>query len=679
MNHVLTKNKNGINRTLFCLYGHGITPIDIMAAVCFIALAILYCYYVRIGFPISDESYYFTMPHRVILGEKLFSDEWHIIQMTSFILYLPLKVFYSVVGSMDGVVLYFRYLYVVIKMIFFIYIYVSLRRYGVFSLIASLAFTLYNCMRFVTLSYYNMAPMALVLVGILLFVKREPRVIDIIFAGFVFACCVICEPETAIIYFLYSIAVLITGIVKRNKGKDFSFSFILDRKSFLYITVGISVCALLFLIAGFALFFGTDFSRLINDIPEMFNDSEYVYPTLLEKLRLIPKGSVYCEHTGFIQLYINLSLIISMIALRKHNGKKSAGKISTIAYPVSLFITAAVFLFFIIVTKAELLNPLVTVSFGLFFFFLLKVVGLFFLKDINDDVIRKILFIVYTSAFLITTASILFRIDVAQDNTMKPVNVAVYGLFWYYLQKEKDHRMFCFWLLGMLFTAAKDHTSQASIGPGCIIAVVPAVILFAEAFEQIRFDYELSALKISISHKKINVSALIFSLFFIGAVGGDIYYSAQFFDYNYVEDYCFKDEPAGSAVLDIGPLKGIVTNDSLKSSYDRILHDIDKIKSSDGTVCVVSRQPWIYLYCDAPYPTYSSYFVANDFVERNKAWLDKHPDRYPDYYYIPFFDSTGTLYLEKIDTAYERVELVKQLCSFSLERGEGGLLLKVEK
>ena len=68
----------------------------------------------RYGFGSNDEPFYQTIPHRLLMGDALFKDEWHLSLMSSFLL-LPFTAVYTFfAGSTDGIVLAARIFYIVI-------------------------------------------------------------------------------------------------------------------------------------------------------------------------------------------------------------------------------------------------------------------------------------------------------------------------------------------------------------------------------------------------------------------------------------------------------------------------------------------------------------------------------------------------------------------------------------
>ena len=88
-----------------------IKNIAVFIAIAFFALLSFRGAFYGIASP--DESFYLTIPYRIINGDALFVDEWHASQLSSFLLWLPMKLYISITGGTDGIVLFFRCLFVI--------------------------------------------------------------------------------------------------------------------------------------------------------------------------------------------------------------------------------------------------------------------------------------------------------------------------------------------------------------------------------------------------------------------------------------------------------------------------------------------------------------------------------------------------------------------------------------
>lgn len=53
---------------------------------------------------IQDETFYATIPYRLINGDCLVQHEWHLTQFSSLFLYIPVRFWLLIKGSTDGII-----------------------------------------------------------------------------------------------------------------------------------------------------------------------------------------------------------------------------------------------------------------------------------------------------------------------------------------------------------------------------------------------------------------------------------------------------------------------------------------------------------------------------------------------------------------------------------------------
>lgn len=98
-----------------------------MFFVCFMSFMILYMFYkIHLGLHF-DEAYLVNLGKIKMDGIRSISECWDILQMSGWILYPFTYLFHIIVGSYEGVILYFRYIYVVIHTVIAIYSYDTLK------------------------------------------------------------------------------------------------------------------------------------------------------------------------------------------------------------------------------------------------------------------------------------------------------------------------------------------------------------------------------------------------------------------------------------------------------------------------------------------------------------------------------------------------------------------------
>ena len=66
----------------------------------------------KFGYFSRDESLYLAIPYRMLQGDLLLLNEWHLSQMSAFLIYPLLKLYLLLFQTTDGIALNFRYIYI---------------------------------------------------------------------------------------------------------------------------------------------------------------------------------------------------------------------------------------------------------------------------------------------------------------------------------------------------------------------------------------------------------------------------------------------------------------------------------------------------------------------------------------------------------------------------------------
>ena len=238
----MTKKQADASGKLFS----GAVPFHILFVTLF-ALALLFnIWRAPFGYFTRDESLYLAIPYRILQGDVLLVHEWHLSQMSAFLLLPLVKLYLSVFGSTDGIALFFRYVYIFFHSLVALYIYIRvsrLRTLGsrIAALIAGVLYELY-CYHAVMALSYNSIRIGLLTACLLTAATcRKPR--EMLFAGFALAGAVLCCPYLASVYLLYSAAVFIPSLKPDSPEAEIAFS----RKSWLLVTGACLFSALAFL------------------------------------------------------------------------------------------------------------------------------------------------------------------------------------------------------------------------------------------------------------------------------------------------------------------------------------------------------------------------------------------------------------------------------------------------
>ena len=82
----------------------------------------------KYGMGAYDEPFYLTMPHRIINGDGMFSEEWNFGQFSAFLMLPVMKIYMMLAGSTEGIILHFRYIYIGFQLLCTVAVYLKLRK-----------------------------------------------------------------------------------------------------------------------------------------------------------------------------------------------------------------------------------------------------------------------------------------------------------------------------------------------------------------------------------------------------------------------------------------------------------------------------------------------------------------------------------------------------------------------
>ncbi len=283
-------------------------------AVCF---AVWKCFY---GFGGDDEAFYLTIPKRLIQGDALFTQEWHLSQMSSIFLVPFVGAYRLITGSYDGIILAARFFYVIGHAAVACFVYSRLRKYGYIVLFASLFFFIYTPYNIMAYSYNTLSVDFVVLTGVIMGTASFNKKLPIIFGGICFAAAVLCSPYIAVGYALYIICVVLHKAFEKKEFKSALKSDLFSLKTCLWFTVGIAVMTVIFLAFVFS---RTGINEFMSALPKLFDDPEHPQISFLDKIwRYFNSSITFHSHYLFALIpYAVMMLVMIFDTKRKlHRG-----------------------------------------------------------------------------------------------------------------------------------------------------------------------------------------------------------------------------------------------------------------------------------------------------------------------------------------------------------------------
>ena len=588
----------------------------------------------------ADESFFPSVPIRLINGESLVSDDWHVTQFASIFTYVPVRFWLAVKGSTEGIILFLRFFYLAVHTTVSVGIYAFFRKYKLWAVAAAVMYYSQVPLRFMSANYHSLLVLFLLLLTIaLLLINREDKLKLYLFAGFCYGCCCICNPFECLVFPVYIIACLIwcfkpeAALIKRrknNKNKknkkrynkknkteelpqinknDHICNRYLGKAAFVKFSTGLLIAV----VTSVAFFFITNGSlnALVENIPNMLNDGSH---------------DIFESPIGAFVEKIEITF----------------GFINDICFGLPWLLP--LFYFALLVDKKRQNTKHKT-----FYIVLSFALSIFFFVGVVVGALNSSRCLAITLPF------------------------AIASTVCYVLTENKNKKLFyCMWLPSAIATFVQYLASDMHLSVMWALTIGNiAGIFFIKDFIS-----ENAELKAKLGRRKIRDSARLCSRLVCGIICAQFIFQCGLYVIGRIPGF-------NSIKLEKGPYKGIyVTEDSFRKN-NGIMNDLDAIKvrsSADDPVLIISEFSWMYLYIDRPFATYSAWqpFLEE---ERLKVYYDINPQKRPKYIYIGFatiprsvMDGHG----HNVERAEGYADTLKQMFSCDEEKLSNGILLTVK-
>lgn len=247
----------------------------------FLIVAVFLFWKCPYGFGNLDETFYLTVPYRLLQGDALFLNEWHGSQMAG-VLTLPfVAAFLSIQGNTDGIILAMRYVFTVVHCLFTAFLYLRLKKMNWLGAIgAAISFMLYVPFGIMALSYNSMGVQFLVIALVILLTAEKYKEGQFFAAGLSFAVSVLCCPYLMLVYLIYLITVAVRVFVcKKEQTSKIS---VWNVRGAVFFTCGAAFAAILF--AAFVLS-RCSLDQFLQVLKPILNDPEHVVGKPFQKVK----------------------------------------------------------------------------------------------------------------------------------------------------------------------------------------------------------------------------------------------------------------------------------------------------------------------------------------------------------------------------------------------------------
>lgn len=281
------------------------------------------------GFGGDDEAFYLTIPHRLTLGDSFISDEWHLSQLSGFLLLPFVWLYTAIMQSTEGIMLAARILYIIFHAAVTCAIYSRLKKHGFIAVFGCVLYFLFTPFDIMAMSYNTMGLDLIALTGVLMGTISYKKKAPMIISGISFAGAVLCCPYLAAVYVAFIVCVIVHIFIKKSKlNKNVFATDLFAPKTFLWFSVGVFALAAVFL--AFALS-RVSINEVITNLPHLLTDPDHPQIGFITKIKLYFQ-TIYNCHSHFKYAIISyLVMLIVMVADYKRKQHRSLYLIITSA------------------------------------------------------------------------------------------------------------------------------------------------------------------------------------------------------------------------------------------------------------------------------------------------------------------------------------------------------------
>lgn len=298
---------------------------------CAVVFALWKCSY---GFGGNDEAFYLTIPHRLLMGDSLLVEEWHLSQLSGFLLMPFVWLYENITNSTDGIIIVMRIIYVLFHTLVSTFIYIRLQKFNIMAVISALLYFVFTPFDIMALSYNTMAFDLLVFTGVLAATSDTDKKTPFIICGISFSAVVLCCPYMAVVYVVFALCIMVKRVIYKCKNESLKQTVLATNlfsgKVFLSFSLGVILLAVVFI--AFVLS-RTTVTDIIQNLQYILLDPEHPSMSIADKLNRYYKAFSECHSLIWIP-FITYIITILIIVFDKKREKHR-----TIYFLVSTVIT----------------------------------------------------------------------------------------------------------------------------------------------------------------------------------------------------------------------------------------------------------------------------------------------------------------------------------------------------
>ena len=597
---------------------------DLLAAGLGLFLLLFFALTAKYGVSAPDECDYYTVPHRLLLGESLIADEWNVAQLAYLLDVIPFRAFTLVTGGTEGLILFMRLLFIAVNTVFYAFIYIKLRRFRFWGALAAFSFAAIVLQTMFSVTYFTAAPMAALALGLILTADTgEKRIPVLLFCGVLLACAVLTEPYLIFGFAIWFAAAVVCGVRhRRNKLLPACYAYLLRGRVFFWMTagaIGMFVPFMLYMV------FSGAFENLSAALPYLTSGAE------VGKL-----GNSLLRKCGEACVYYGVPFVAGLAAALAAAAALRIKKRGSLRAKRAVFVCACLFLAGCCICAGA------------------KTLG-------SAKTEPWVAFAEYHGFPLLLFSPVLWL-----------------------LCKKNDPRIFTLWLLGTAFSLLVDASSAVILAAGGGIVRVASVLQLSVLLNELRSPApkpHKAGKKAPQEKRKLSGAAYsaVLAVCAVAVIAWHAGYVLAETVYKPYEKLILHDPAPLSATLTEGPLRGLRTTEETARVYADTLEDLKQIKAAanGAPVTVPSLAPYTYLYLDLPYGTYSAWFEYYE-TDRLAAYWQLRPAQQPAYIYLPYYEK-GLFAAYDERTLQMMLDRLLVYADGNVTEGKAGYIIKVDR
>ncbi len=262
----------------------------------------------------TDEVYYVATAYRFWQGDAMLVDDWNAAQMSGFLLLPFVHIYMLIMKTTEGIILYFRFIYLIFKVLVAAFCIAKLKKYGVFGIAGISVYYFFSPQNLDALSYNTIALGMVMMIGAVCLAEEKKKP-DYYLCGIFLAMAVLAQPFCILIYFAGAV-VVVWKVLKRNTDKKWQ-----PLKGYALVTAGAFTMLVIFMLFIFS---RASLQEVLENLHFILNDKNHNVAGVggVANLILKPVKTGYHILKSYTALTIINTIYFFVLLAAKHYKKR---------------------------------------------------------------------------------------------------------------------------------------------------------------------------------------------------------------------------------------------------------------------------------------------------------------------------------------------------------------------